>query len=180
MGMFDYVTFDQDYELPLTAEQLADIELALGEKKWVKEFQTKDIDNLLNRYHVTKTGIFQVNLESSKTIKHVKTNYTGTITCVDSIMCDHSLFDVWLDIQLTIVSGAVVDSKLLSYEKHSNIKRLKATQEMKLEQERMIRLRSTVLWNIYNIIYRRPIMSIVRRLSRISLMNIQRKLLFWN
>ena len=55
MGMFDYVTFDQDYELPLTAEQLADIELALGEKKWVKEFQTKDIDNLFRIFYYCPT-----------------------------------------------------------------------------------------------------------------------------
>lgn len=153
MGLFD--TIECEYALPLpefTDDQRKDFSLALGggeiDLKTV-EWQTKDLDNMLDHYTIEDDGQVYVRAsqwyESEDSPNGVKPELSEGIEKVERTAEVHLYniffgeeYDHWLDYKVTLWKGEVKEAELYEYKCEGNEERI----EMQKNMEDMLKSQS--------------------------------------
>lgn len=183
--MFDNITVSQKYELPLDSEQQETINKHVGKTKvWQKRFQTKSLDSLLNYYEIDEHGVvWELPPQGSR----VETDITDTVEFYDYITNNKMKTDLSVTFQALVVSGKVVDMKLVEFEANDNSHRVAAHEKWTQAFERAEERRKKLSWKIYNWLYAKhvnwclcKIHSIGQQLSSNALTSWRRRLLFWD
>lgn len=114
MGMFDYI----DVEYPLDVawyipEKWAPV---IRQECFAGGFQTKDLDNTLDRYEVNNNGyLFLIennNFEDNKPIKKTRIDYHGYMNIHTPVQIDDQC-EIWLEYRLKFTDGKLVNARMM-------------------------------------------------------------------
>jgi len=144
MGMFDYIQYEAP--LPLNKKQ----QKMFSHVDWTKEdFQTKDLENIMSHYYVTKNGNLQLEvvqgehvkkpkpkdhsgfwfpyefIEKSRTKK--KINHTGDVYFYH-IIEDSKGDEYWIEFNSTFLKGKLQKTKLANFKIHQTAEEAKQRQ----------------------------------------------------
>ena len=119
MGMFDY--FKIDYPLPLESYILSELRPFVNAMVDQDEFQSKDMECLMNRYHIDNNGYLylssQVNFEDDSDPVVKKIYHHGHIRVYSLVFLDEdpgTKNKFWLEYDLKFTDGRLIQAKMLS------------------------------------------------------------------
>ena len=172
MGLFDTVIVSPKYKLPLTQKQTDTLAKCLDGKIWSREFQTKDLECWMNKFHINPTGLLSVARDDGK-IKRVK--HTGEVCIYDIISSETQSIDLWIEFKLQFDNGKIKTIKREMFKQNNNSERKLHAAKMAEDMQKLKTKRAKLTYKMYNTLYRKPMIWLLDRFAD-SLMYIYNRL----
>jgi hypothetical protein len=167
MGMFDTIILDPDFNLGLSKDDQKTLDRAIGERNWTREFQTKDIECWLNRYHLDKNNKLWEETGNKKGRKRKRLYHDGKVTFYDYITNDKIKYDVRLEYIAVFDRGCI--KKITNHlEIQDNTTRIHNMNSFEQNRKRYDAMRNKVWYKIYYNTYKRPGLYILNKLIKIA------------
>jgi hypothetical protein len=164
MGMFDTIILDPKFDLGLTKSEQKKLDKVLNKQKWNREFQTKDLECWLNRYKLDKNNKLWEETGNKKGRKWKRHHHTGRVTFYTYINCDTTTYDIRLEYVATFYRGEMKDV-VKYFDETDNTARISNIEKFEQLRKKHDLKRSSVLYKLTGIVYRRPLRYTLHKLS---------------
>ena len=166
MGMFDTIIVDSKFNLNLTRKQQEQLDRALGDNKWDREFQTKDLECWLCKYRLDKNNRLWQENEKQSGRKWKRLYHTGQVCFYTYIDDDQHKHDIRLEYTVTFVKGTITDMHK-RFDLQDNSTRITNAKMFEHNRRKHDAMRATMWWKAYNIIYKTPGRWLIDMLAKI-------------
>lgn len=167
MGLFDRLTISDKFNIKLNSSDLKTIETYAKSDKWLKDFQTKDLENWMQDFSIDGKGKLWIHEDHKDMRKRKRYKHHGIVNAYTYITSDEHEHDLYIDLEFKLNAGVAKTVKSI-VEKRSNATRISNQKIFEQNRKKWDAIRSTKRFRIYNLLYKRPVSYILNIVSKVT------------